>query len=160
MRKLTATLAALGVAGLGVLVPATSTQAAPTARAAAAANCDDNYEQARLGYMYAYRLSYCEKYLGSAKSWDENWGNSSRSFQGDDDNRATSLLHRGTSGDAVAFYRLKDYKGGAICLTKGQKYASSLKSDDVFSGNPSYTADNRISSHRWVAKEACKKFMD
>ena len=156
MRKLTATLAALGVASLGAIVPATSAQAA----APTAASCDDNYESATLGYMYAYRLSYCESYLGKAKSYDENWGNSSRSFQGDDDNRATSLLHRGTSGYAVAFYRLKDYKGGAICLTKGEKYASSLKSDDVFSGSEGYAADNRISSHKWVPEDACKKFMD
>ncbi|GAA2397872.1 peptidase inhibitor family I36 protein [Streptomyces coeruleofuscus] len=150
MRKLTATLATLTLAGLGALVPAASVQAAPTA------NCDDNYEEAKSGYMYAYRLSYCESYLGSSKEWDENWGNSSRSFQGDDDNRATSLLNK--TGKYVAFYRLKDYKGGHICIASDKKYVSSLKSDDVFSNGE--TADNRISSHKKLASNTCSKFMD
>lgn len=150
MRKLTATLATLTLAGLGALVPAASVQAAPTA------NCDDNYEEAKSGYMYAYRLSYCESYLGSSKEWDENWGNSSRSFQGDDDNRATSLLNK--TGKYVAFYRLKDYKGGHICIASNKKYVSSLKSDDVFSNGE--TADNRISSHKKLASNTCSKFMD
>jgi hypothetical protein len=106
--------------------------------------------------MYAYRLSYCESYLGSSKEWDENWGNNSRSFQGDDDNRATSIVNK--TGKYVAFYRLKDYKGGHICIASGKKYVSSLKSDDVFSNGE--TADNRISSHKKLTSDTCSKFMD
>jgi hypothetical protein len=151
MRKLTATLATLALAGLGALAPAASVQAAPTA-----ASCDDNYESATSGYMYAYRLSHCESYLGKSKEWDENWGNNSRSFQDDDDNRATSLLNK--TGKYVAFYRLKDYKGGHICIASGKKYVPSLKSDDVFSNGE--TADNRISSHKKLTSNTCSKFMD
>ncbi|MEU0382866.1 hypothetical protein [Streptomyces chartreusis] len=151
MRKILATAAALGLATLGALVPAGTAQAA--------VGCADNYDEATSGYMYAYWNDRCEGYLGRSAGEDSDWGNSTGGFQGSDENRATSLLHKGTSGLAVAFYRLPGFDGGHICLTKSEKYASTLEDGgdnfafDRFSTG--YVADNRISSHRWVEERDC-----
>ncbi|MEW2551291.1 hypothetical protein ACWGRF_21190 [Streptomyces zhihengii] len=155
MRKMLSALAVLGLATLGTVVPAATAQAA--------AGCADNYDVATSGNVYAYWNQFCEGHIGNTPSYDSDWGNSSGPFQGSDDNRATSLLHKGTSGQAVAFYRLSGYGGGHICLTKGEQYASTLvdnndpyAKDRFTNGDP---ADNRISSHRWVDQDACGSFM-
>ncbi|MGX1908587.1 hypothetical protein ACWIID_06980 [Streptomyces phaeochromogenes] len=155
MRKLSSALAVLSLAALGAIVPATTAQAAP--------GCADNHDSATSGNMYAYWNQFCEGHIGNTPNEDSDWGNSSGPFQGSDDNRATSLLHNGTSGLAVAFYRLAGYSGGHICLTKDEKYASTLvdnndpyPNDRFSNGDP---VDNRISSHRWVNENSCSKFM-
>ncbi|MEV2253751.1 hypothetical protein AB0I94_24765 [Streptomyces sp. NPDC050147] len=163
MRKTLATAATLGLATLGMLVPAGAAQADASAAAPAARTCSDNYGDATIGYMYAYWNDQCEGYLGRSSGVDSDWGNSTGGFQGDDENRATSLLNKGSSGLAVAFYRLTGYSGGHICLTQQEKYASTLVDGgddygfDRFSTG--YVADNRISSHRWMDKDDCSKFM-
>ncbi|MGW0731069.1 hypothetical protein [Streptomyces sp. NPDC002851] len=159
-RKLTATLTTLGIAALGAVVPATTATASTAANtgAQAAASCADNWRGATKGYMYAYNGTYCTGYLGKDKNNDGNWGDRYGSFRFGDNNRASSLLHRGTSGYAVKFYNGFRYKGGHICLTKGEKYASALRSDDKFTGG--LTANNRISSHKWVPQGQCARFMD
>ncbi|MCL8011707.1 hypothetical protein [Streptomyces sp. AS02] len=155
MRKIPSVLAALGVAALGVVIPAGTAQAA--------AGCSGAWDGANDGEMKAYRYSYCDTHLGTTESYDSDWGNSSGPFQGTDENAATSLLHKGTSGYAIAFYRLPGYDGGHICLTKGEKWASTLvdgadsyANDRFTNGDP---ADNRISSHQWVSQSSCGKFM-
>ncbi|WP_372345552.1 hypothetical protein [Streptomyces sp. KL116D] len=90
MRRLPAMLAALALASLGVLVPATSAQADNWA-------CNDNYEAAMYGYMYAYDDMECHGVLwATPQSWDSDWGNSNGPFRGADTNNASSILNKGS----------------------------------------------------------------
>lgn len=152
MRKIAAALSILGLAGFGGLAPNTA-QASPVEPAAA--TCADNYDIALMGYMYAYSGYYREGYIGKSESWDSDWGNSSGPFQGGDTNVASSVLNKGYDGvDAFQLFNGTgtDWAGGYSCLKRGELYADNL-SDNYFSSG--YSADNAISSHRWVYASTC-----
>ncbi|NEA98875.1 hypothetical protein [Streptomyces sp. SID13726] len=145
MRKIPALLTTLALAGLGAAVPATTAQAAAT--------CSDNYTSAQSGYMYAYDGTYCENHIGNSASWDSDWGNSSGPFQGNDTNRASSILNKGNNYEVQFFNGTgQDWAGGHICLSRNEAYASDL-SDNYFHNGVS--ANNAISSHRWVSAGSC-----
>lgn len=146
MRKIPAILATAALAGLGVIVP--------TATAQAAATCSDNYTNAGYGFMYAYNDTYCEGYLGSSSGNDADWGNSSGSFQGWEDNEASSILNKGNDYE-VKFYSGTVYTLGHICLSRNEKYASNLSDDNMSNGA---SANNTISSHQWVSSGSCSKW--
>ncbi|MFI2415663.1 hypothetical protein [Streptomyces sp. NPDC018947] len=150
VRKLSAVFATLGLATVGVLVP--------TGTAQAETNCDSQYWRAALGYMYAYEYLDCHTALGLASGDDSNWGNDLGAFQGGDTNRASSVLHRGTSGMAVQFFNGTgtDWAGGHSCLKKSELYADDLNDNYFTSGVP---VGQNISSHRWVWEGECDRFM-
>ncbi|MEV8353410.1 hypothetical protein ACFVTT_17990 [Streptomyces niveus] len=144
MRKIPAALTVLAMAALGTVVPASAAHAAPS--------CATAYEDASRTYMYAYSSANCVGFLGKAKGNDLNWGDSGGSFQGGDTNKATSVLNRGT--DVVQFFNGTgtDWTGGNICLKSSERFASSLADNDFSSG---VSANDAISSHRWVLGGAC-----
>ncbi|MBV7699005.1 hypothetical protein [Streptomyces sp. TRM70350] len=144
MRKTAAALAALGLAVLGVSATATTAHAGPICNSKWPGNNN------RDGMVRAWQLNDCSGiYLGGTQSWDSDWGNSSGPFQGNDDNRASSVMNSGYVGDfdIVAFYRLPGYGGGYACLAPDELFADKL-SDNYFTNDD--PVDNRISSHRWV----------
>ncbi|WP_329112095.1 hypothetical protein [Streptomyces sp. NBC_01353] len=143
MRKIPAILATAALAGLGVIVP--------TATAQAAVGCSDNYTGAGYGFMYAYNGTQCEGYLGSSSGNDADWGNSSGSFQGWEDNEASSILNKGNDYE-VKFYSKTVYTGDHICLARSEAYASDLSDDKMTNGT---SANNTISSHQWVSEGSC-----
>ncbi|MFE9681924.1 hypothetical protein ACFYXC_19580 [Streptomyces sp. NPDC002701] len=151
MRKLSAVALGAALVGIGLVGPA------PSASAAAAATCADNYERAAAGYMYAYNGTYCERQLGLAFGDDQNWGDSASSFQGADNDAASSVLNKGNYAH-VKFYANPIGSSGFnphICLLRAEGYASNL-SDDYFEGDPVFgTVNNNISAHRWVDRTAC-----
>ncbi|MCH0543284.1 hypothetical protein I3F58_27785 [Streptomyces sp. MUM 203J] len=150
MRKILAAAATLGVASLGVIVPATGAQAASAA-------CDRAWQDGGSGYLFAYNHTHCSGYLGKASGNDSDWGDSAGGFRGSDDNRASSVVHKGTSGMAVKFYSVKGYKGGHTCLKKSEYYMSSLYGHRFTSSS---SVNDNISSHKWVWESACSKFLD
>ncbi|MET8828387.1 hypothetical protein ABZX40_21895 [Streptomyces sp. NPDC004610] len=151
MRKILATTATLGLTALGVILPASGAQAS--------AACDTAWNSAVSGRFYAYDHTQCSGFMGSTESWDSDWGNSSGPFQGDDTNKASSILHKGTSGLAVQVFNGtgQDWAGGHTCLAKSEYYMSSLSGHTFTSGEP---VNNGISSHRWVANGSCGKFLN
>ncbi|MBA2947074.1 hypothetical protein [Streptomyces himalayensis] len=151
MRKILATAATFGLASLGVIVPATSAQAS--------VNCDYAWNNAALGYFYAYAAQGCTDYLGRSSGNDSDWGNSTGGFQGSDTNRAGSILHKGTSGMAVQVFNGTgtDWAGGHTCIKQSEYYMSILFPHSFTSG---YQVSDAISSHRWVWASECDKFLD
>lgn len=149
MRKILATAATLGLAGLGVIVPTTAAQASTA--------CDNAWNNAVSGHFYAYDYANCSGYIGSDADSDANWGDSSGSFQGGADNSATSVLHRGPSGLAVKVYQGSGYGGGHICLQTSEAYVDDLAGTTFSNGAP---ANNNISSHTWLWSSACGKFLE
>jgi hypothetical protein len=151
MRKLSA--AAVGAVFIGISLAGPL----PSASAAAAATCADNYDNALAGYMYAYNGANCEGRLGLAVGNDQNWGDSASSFQGTDNNRASSVLNMGRYSE-VKFFANPNTSSGFnphICLTRAEGYASNL-SDDYFMDEPIWgSANNNISAHIWVDRTAC-----
>jgi hypothetical protein len=145
MRKLPAALTILAMAALGTVVPASAAHAAET--------CDGEYNAATLGYTYAYNSANCVGFLGKAFGNDSNWGDSAGSFQGGDTNKATSIINKGEF-DVVQFFNGTGtgWTGGNTCLARDEGFASSLSNDDFSSG---VSANNAISSHRWVEGPAC-----
>lgn len=150
MRKIPVLLATLGLVLAGALFPVASAQAA-------SANCDDQWRRAASGHFYAYDFSHCSTKLGNTSGDDPNWADSSGGFRGDS-NKASSILHKGTSGMAVKVYNGVGYNGAYSCIKKSELYVSDL-SDDYLTGgvHPSdrVTAYNTISSHKWVQESAC-----
>ena len=153
MRKILATVATLGLAGLGVLVPVSGAQAS--------AACDAAWDNATSGHFYAYDNTSCSGLLGHTESWDSDWGNSSGPFEGGDTNKASSILHKGTSGLAVMVLNGtgQDWAGGHACIKKSEYYMSSL-SGWTFTSGSEYSVNNGISSHQWVPNSDCGKFLD
>ena len=152
MRKILATAATIGLAGLGALVPAGGAQAATP--------CDNAWRSAASGFFYAYASDNCTGYLGRADGADSNWGNDQGGFQGSATNNAESILHKGTSGLAVQVFNGTgdDWGGGFTCIKKSELYMSSLNGFSFTSG---YAVDNAISSHRWVTEASCNgQFLD
>ncbi|MGW0551889.1 hypothetical protein [Streptomyces altiplanensis] len=131
---------------------------------AAAGTCADNYENAIAGYMYAYDGSYCDgTMLGRALGDDSNWGDSASSFQGGDNNKASSVLNKGNY-QVVQFFEVTNGPGPngfiySTCLTRSEGYASTL-SDEYWSDDRLFgTVNNNISSHRWVAGTTCTGYL-
>ncbi len=152
MRKIPALLAALSLAGLGALVPATGAQAA-------SAYCDNTWKKASSGYFYAFDGTHCRARLGQTQGNDANWGTRGGGFEGDS-NKASSILHKGTSGLAVEVYDGTAYRGARACIKKSEYYVSDLTDDSLrSSGGGRTSANNSISSHRWVQESACGSFL-
>ncbi|MEV8405281.1 hypothetical protein AB0R12_05565 [Streptomyces niveus] len=150
MRKIAATLTTLALAGLGLIIPATTAQAAP--------GCDDNYHATPSGYMYAFDGNYCEVYLGRSNTQDTDWGNGAGGFQGGDTNKASSLVYKGSSGTAMKVYNGTgdDFGGGYNCISAGEYYVDVLAGNKftATTGNP-IDVNNQISSHKKVSESAC-----
>lgn len=148
MRKLPAALTVLGMAALGTVVPVSAANAAET--------CSDNYNGADLEYMYAYDSVDCVGFLGKAKLNDPNWGDSAASFQGGDTNKASSILNKGASYEVQFFNGTgTGWTGGHTCLARSEHYASDLTNNYFTSGA---SANNSISSHRWVSASTCDRW--
>ncbi|TXS19048.1 peptidase inhibitor family I36 protein [Streptomyces sp. wa22] len=145
MRKAFAVLTTAAVASLGALVPATSAQAA---------DCRDAMAGALSGYMYAYDSANCNGHLGHASGDDLNWGDSALSFQGGDNNKASSILNNGNSYE-VKFYSGTGGTGGHICLSRSEGWASNLSDDDFTNGA---SANNSISGHAWSSASNCSRW--
>ncbi|MFF3288154.1 hypothetical protein [Streptomyces sp. NPDC003023] len=160
MAKTRIAAAALGLAALGSILTGTSAQAAATAEAGVqAAGCADWYNShAGDGNMWAWDYTYCDTRLGYSQGNDSNWSDGSGPFQGGDNDDATSIMNTGVADtyDTVKFYRHSGYGGGHGCLTRGEKYADSL-GDNTFSDGSS--ANNNISSHKWVSSGSCSRFL-
>ncbi|MFJ6074290.1 hypothetical protein ACIQFU_26250 [Streptomyces sp. NPDC093065] len=155
MRKWFAATAAVGIALLGVSLPAGTAQAATA--------CDNAWNGMPTGYMRAYQNAYCGgDMLGQSAGNDSNWGNGQGAFQGSDTNRASSVLNKGTTSGttytAVQFLNGTgtDWGGGYICLKRGELYADYLGDNYFTSG---YNVNDAISSHRWLPPSACSKFL-
>ncbi|MGW0732766.1 hypothetical protein [Streptomyces sp. NPDC002851] len=161
IRKSFIGLAAAGLLGTGLGLPAVA-QAAPSGDSEArSAKCDRAYRDLAPGVMAAFHKSKCSVLLGVDRYDDSNWGDKKGRMQGRDNNRASSLINKGTGNvSTVKFHRLKGYSGGVICLKQGEKYADYLGKDDKFDNGK--RANNRISSHKWTAKnsECNGAFMD
>jgi hypothetical protein len=163
MRKIVTTLAAMGLACLGAVIPAGTSHAAADSEAGAqATRCDTMYNEASWGDVHAYRYTDCGDHIGHSEGDDSDWGNTSGPFQNVAD-RASSVLNKGHSGgeDVVAFYRVTNYAhaSGYGCLKTGEKYIDDLN-DVRYVNRTSQDMDNSISSHRWVTASACSGFMD
>ncbi|MCF4121975.1 hypothetical protein L1785_13405 [Antribacter sp. KLBMP9083] len=151
MRKMSVLLATLGLLVAGTLFPVTSAQAASQL-------CDSAWQSASSGSFYAYDYADCLGRLGSSAGNDSHWGDAAGGFQGTDTNRASSILHKGTSGLAVKVYNGNFYTGAYACIKRSEYYVSSLD-DDYLTGGVHFTdrvpASNTISSHKWVEEAAC-----
>ncbi|MGX1478215.1 UNVERIFIED_CONTAM: hypothetical protein RKD50_007023 [Streptomyces canus] len=148
MRKLTVSLATLGLAALGIAIPAT---------AHAGPGCNANWNShGRDGNVRAWDGTDCGGELlgvtpGNDPEWDDNLG----PFQGNDVNRASSVMNSGFVGgkDVVAFYYLGGYDDRAYgCLLPGEKYVDDLGRNRYTNG---VYMDNSIESHAWVTSGAC-----
>ncbi|UUU26151.1 hypothetical protein [Streptomyces sp. DSM 40750] len=139
MRKFTVTAALLGLTALGVVVPATTSQAADSAVAGPV--CDSKWG-ARNGNMYAWDAQDCQgnAMIVNAGTLD-SWGGAN--------DRASSVMNRGYTGNLsiVKFYFLENQQGGHTCLYPGELYADNL-TDNRFTNN--VIVDNNIRSHEWV----------
>ena len=146
MRKLTLTAAVLGLAALGLAVPA---------NAHAVSGCNAKWP-GRDGNVRAWRGADCQgELLGVTLGNDPDWSDGYGPFQGSDANAATSVMNSGYIGgkDVVAFYYLSGYPSSAYgCLKPGEKYVDDL-SRDVFTNGEHM--DGEIMSHVWVASSAC-----
>ncbi|MEU8651312.1 hypothetical protein [Streptomyces sp. NPDC048737] len=148
MKKLPATLTVLAMAALGTVVPLSTAHAAET--------CSDDYSAAAAGSMYAYDSLNCVGRLGRAEGDDANWGDGSYSFQGGDTNKASSILNKGNNQEVQFFNGTgTSWTGGHICLSRAEGYASNL-TDDYFTTG--HSANNAISSHRWVGASTCDRW--
>jgi hypothetical protein len=147
MRKLPAALTVLAMAALGTVVPVSAAHAVES--------CRDNHEGADLGYMYAFDSVNCVGFLGKAKESDDNWGDSQYSFQGGDTNKASSIINKGEIRHVQFFNGTDTYTGGHTCLSRIEGFASDLTDNTFTSG---VSANNSISSHRWVDAGACDRW--
>ncbi|GAA2333310.1 hypothetical protein OKJ48_23870 [Streptomyces kunmingensis] len=155
MRRLSA--AAVGAVFVGISLAGP----APSASAAEAATCwDIFYKTARAGYMYAYNGANCQGQLGLALGNDQDWGDSASSFQGTDNNKASSILNKGNYSQVKFFAFPLSYPNfnPHICLSRAEGFASNL-SDDDFMEDPIFgTANNSISAHIWVDSTSCSAY--
>ncbi|MDO0932591.1 hypothetical protein QQY66_13120 [Streptomyces sp. DG2A-72] len=148
MRKLPAALTVLGMAALGTVIPVSSAHAVES--------CADNYRNAASGYMYAYDYVDCVGPLGRDDANDSNWGDSSHQFRGSDTNKASSILNKGNHQEVQFFNGTgTGWTGGHTCLARSEHYASDLTNNYFTSG---YSANNSISSHRWVGASTCDRW--
>ncbi|MDT0566924.1 hypothetical protein RM704_05375 [Streptomyces sp. DSM 3412] len=144
MRKFTATAALLGLAALGVVVPAATSQAADSA--VAGPGCDSKWGP-RNGYMYAWDGYDCSgAQLIATPNTVGDWGSANW-------DRASSVMNRGYTGSLaiVKFYEWEGHAEGTndghACLQPGELYADNLSDNRLSDGS---SADNNIRSHKWV----------
>ncbi|MFR9794379.1 hypothetical protein ACL02U_00470 [Streptomyces sp. MS06] len=151
MRKLTMTIAALGLAAAGTTVPAAAATAAPDV---AAANHCNSVWPGRNGQMYAWNSTYCYNLLGHTAGNDSNWGDNAGAFRGSDQDAASSVMNAGYVGnlDVVAFYYYSGYSGGYGCLSPNEYFVDDLSRNTFTTG---YNMNNNIRSHRWVNSTNC-----
>lgn len=147
MRKISVLLATLGLVVAGALFP-TSAQASE--------GCDIAYNATPSGFFRAYDHINCATFLGSHDDNDSNWADDAGGFRGSDNDKAHSLIHKGTSGYAVKVYVHARYGANWGCITKGEKYVSTLYGDYLTGGSGSVEAWNSISSHEWVPESDCE----
>ncbi|MFC7840874.1 peptidase inhibitor family I36 protein [Streptomyces sp. NPDC001046] len=148
MRKISVTAAVLGLAALGLAVPATA-QAAESA--VPGPGCNSKWGP-RNGSMYAWQDLDCGGTLLIATPGNSsNWGTAAN-------DKATSVMNRGYTGglDHVAFYENDNHTGGHACLAPGELYADNLTDNRFTSG---VIVNDNITSHRWVARSACGAFL-
>lgn len=161
IRKSLTTLAAVSVLGTGFALPAVA-QAAPSGDSEArSANCNQEYRRLDPGLMAAFAGKNCTKPLGIDRGEEWSWGDRAGQLRSSDNDRASSLINKGTgSNDTVIFYDKTGYDGGRICLKRGEKYADHLGSDDRFHNGKK--ANNAITSHAWTGSNSkCRgAFMD
>jgi hypothetical protein len=148
MRRLTVSLATLGLAAFGLALPAT---------AHAGPGCNANWNShGRDGNVRAWNGSDCGgTLLGVTPGNDPEWGDGAGPFQGSDVNSANSVMNSGFVGgkDVVAFYYLGQYDDRAYgCLKSGEKYVDSLARNRYTNG---VYMNNSIESHAWVTASAC-----
>ncbi|MGW7042017.1 hypothetical protein ACWGDT_04680 [Streptomyces avermitilis] len=146
MRKLSIALATLGLAALGLAVPAT---------AHASAGCDAKWP-GRDGNVRAWKDADCQgELLGVTPGSDPNWGDGAGPFQGSDVNVASSVMNSGYVGgkDVVAFYYLTNYNDTSYgCLKPGELYVDNLGRNHFTNGA---NMNDNVMSHTWVAASAC-----
>ncbi|MFF4078303.1 hypothetical protein ACFYZN_02730 [Streptomyces sp. NPDC001777] len=155
MRKMMSAATVAGLAVIGLALPGAVAQATP------ASTC--TYKED--GMVHAWRYANCTgDHLGQAEGDDWNWGDNTGPFQGDDDNRASSVMNSGrndTNGyNYVAFYRLpgnpaNTWSSGYICMDRGD-WVVDLANERFTTGQ---VVDDSISAHAWVKGSACSKFM-
>ncbi|MCK1796195.1 hypothetical protein MTQ01_09300 [Streptomyces sp. XM4193] len=157
MRKTFGTLAVLGLAGAGALVPLSGAQAAPapakapSAAAPASAACDTAYRNAAWGYMYNYANFHCGSYLGRTKGDGNGWSTKMRT--------TSSVVNKGTYSNGynvIKFYSGANYTGGHSCLKQSEYYVDNLSRNTFTNGT---NVNNNIKSHKWVRTASCSKFM-
>ncbi|GHH76470.1 hypothetical protein [Promicromonospora soli] len=147
MRKISILLATLGLVVTGALFPVASAQAS--------AACDTAWNAATPGRFGAFEDIHCAGVLGSDADDDPNWADSVGSFQGSDNDKASSLLHKGNSGLAVRVWSDANYRGNFGCITKDEKYVSDLHDNYLTGGTDKFRAWDSISSHEWVSEAYC-----
>ncbi|MFE2214415.1 hypothetical protein ACFW93_20975 [Streptomyces canus] len=156
MRKFATAAAVIGLAALGLAVPATSAQASVQG-----AGCNAKWP-GRDGYVRAWADPDCQgTLLGATQGNDANWSDNDGPFTSGDQNQASSVMNSGTIGgkDVVAFYYLPGQSDvtGYTCLAPGEKYADNL-TDNRFQKRDGSTVgpvDDNIMSHVWVTASAC-----
>ncbi|MCQ9178106.1 hypothetical protein KMT30_03430 [Streptomyces sp. IBSBF 2953] len=149
MRKLTISLATLGLAALGIALPAT---------AHAGPGCNANWNShGRDGNVRAWDGTDCGgTLLGVTPGNDSDWQDAVGPFQGSDGDAASSVMNSGYVGgkDVVAFYYLKGYDDHAYgCLKPGELFVDDLSRSKFTDGV--HNMNNNIRSHVWVAASAC-----
>ncbi|MEU5397308.1 hypothetical protein [Streptomyces tibetensis] len=147
MRKLTVSLATLGLAALGLAMPAT---------AHAGPGCNANWNShGRDGNVRAWDGYDCQgRLLGLSPIDDVNWSDPYGHFRGVG-NMASSVMNSGYVGgkDVVAFYWLVQFQDIAYgCLKPGEKYVDNLSRNRFTNGE---NMNNAILSHAWVTASAC-----
>lgn len=147
MRRILAAAATLGLAGLGAIVPAAGAQASEA--------CDNAWAATPSGSLRAYRDIHCSVILGTDDGSDSNWADSSGAFQGTDNDAASSLVHKGTSGMHLRFFVNAGETGGYTCLAKAEYYMDSVVGYTFSSG---VAVNDNISAHDWVW--SCDRFLD
>lgn len=165
----TARIAFAGLAAAALaatMAPASALAAAPQAKGgtvAKAAKADCNRKAAKK--LYVYWDAKCNTApIGYTTENDGNWGDGQRSFQGSDDNKATSLINN--TDRAVFFYKLPGYKtkykgkgGYYFCVSAHKRVWSLNPRDAAFKTFRKWhngsQANNQISSHRFVDRRTC-----
>ncbi|MFD7323746.1 hypothetical protein ACFV9D_22035 [Streptomyces sp. NPDC059875] len=156
MRKLGTVIAALGLAAVGLVGPATTAQA--TEVGTQGENCNAKWP-GRDGYVRAWDGFDCwGAYLGGTAGNDPDWNAPGGGFTGAWD-KASSVMNSGYFGgkDVVAFYRYQNYAyaDGYTCLRPGEKYADDLTDNRFHNGPWDEDVDDDIRSHQWVYASAC-----
>lgn len=118
------------------------------------------------GKIHAYGRSNCDLEMNDGAAGDDpNWGDNAGPFR-NSDGAASSVINTGyrDTYDVVALYDYPNYawEYGYGCITREELYVDDL-SRNTFTprkgGTKEYNMDDAISSHKWVTKSACTKFI-